>query len=49
MIDVSKETLIRIEDVRDYLPSCRRGKRLSKAIIYRWASTGVRGVHLETM
>jgi hypothetical protein len=49
MIDVAKETLIRPEDVRDYLPSSRRGKKLSKAICFRWAKRGVGGVLLETI
>ena len=49
MIDISSEPLIRLEDVRDYIPSSRKGKRLSKAVPYRWAKDGVRGVVLETV
>lgn len=49
MIDIVKEKLIRIEDVRDYLPSSRRGKKLGKAVNFRWAGRGVRGVVLETI
>ena len=49
MIDVSCEKLIRLEDVRDYIPSGRRGKKLSKAVMYRWALKGVTGILLETV
>lgn len=49
MIDVQSEQLIRLEDLRNFLPSCRRGKKLSRAIAFRWASVGVRGVRLETI
>ena len=49
MIDIQTEKLIRLEDVRNYLPSSRRGKKLGKAICFRWAGRGVRGVVLETI
>jgi hypothetical protein len=49
MIDVTRETLIRLEDTRNYLPSSRKGKRLGKAVCFRWAKDGVRGVVLETV
>ena len=49
MIDIQHETLIRLQDVREYLPSSRKGKKLSKAVCFRWAAKGVRGVRLETL
>jgi hypothetical protein len=49
MIDIMNEKLIRLEDLRDYLPSSRKGKKLGKAICFRWAGRGVRGVVLETI
>jgi hypothetical protein len=49
MIDIRNETIIRLEDVRAHLPSSRRGKYLSKAVAFRWASKGVSGVLLETV
>lgn len=49
MIDITQEELIRLEDVRNYVPSCRKGKRLSKTVPFRWAAKGVRGVVLETL
>ena len=49
MIDVTQERMIRLEDVRNHLPSNRRGKQLSKGVIFRWALHGVRGVMLETI
>lgn len=47
MFDINEE-LIRLEDVRDYVPSSRRGKKLAKSVVYRWALHGIRGVRLET-
>lgn len=49
MIDITKEKLIRLEDVRDYIPSSRKGKKLGKAVIFRWAGRGIRGIVLETI
>jgi hypothetical protein len=49
MINIQHEKLIRLEDVADYLPSSRRGKRLGRAVVFRWALHGVRGTVLETM
>jgi len=49
MIDIETERLIRLEDVRDFLPSSRKGKRLSKSVPFRWAARGVKGVILETL
>jgi hypothetical protein len=48
MIDPAKEKMIRLEDVRDFIPSSRKGKKLSKAVPFRWAARGVGGVVLET-
>jgi len=48
-IDTSSETLIRLIDARKYLPSTRAGKQLGKAVIFRWASRGCRGVVLESI
>lgn len=49
MIDIRNEKLIRLEDLRDYLPSSRKGKKLGKAVCFRWAGRGARGVVLETI
>ena len=48
-IDLASETLIRLEDARDHVPSSRQGKKLSRAVVYRWALQGVGGVKLETV
>lgn len=49
MIDLRTESLIRLEDVRQHIPSGRRGKQLSKSVPFRWASKGVKGIVLETV
>ena len=49
MIDINEEQPIRLEDVANVIPSSRRGKSLSKAVIFRWASKGANGVVLETI
>jgi hypothetical protein len=45
----SPKNLIRLRDVGEHLPSSRRGKRLSLAVLHRWASIGVRGAVLHTV
>jgi hypothetical protein len=49
MIDILNEKVIRLEDVRNYLPSSRKGKYLSRTLCSRWATSGVNGVVLETV
>jgi hypothetical protein len=49
MIDLTTESLIRLHDVGNYIPSSRAGKRLGKAVAFRWALRGVRGTKLETL
>ncbi len=45
MIDLTKETLLTLNEARSAFPG---GKRLGLATIQRWRLTGVRGVRLET-
>lgn len=48
MLDITAEQLIRLEDVANYIPSRRKGKRLQRAVIFRWAKSGAGGVVLES-
>ena len=47
MFDIS-EKQIAIGEVPDHFPSSRKGKKLAKSAVYRWALHGIRGVKLET-
>ena len=42
------ETLLRFNQVPKYLPRNGNGKLIGLSSVYRWASKGVRGVHLES-
>jgi hypothetical protein len=47
MIDVSSEHVISLADAARLLPARRAGKRPHVSCIYRWTTTGCRGVVLE--
>jgi hypothetical protein len=49
MIDIATETLISLSDVPPRIPAKRSGKRVHLASVYRWASSGCRGIVLETL
>ena len=48
MIDLTEETVIPIGEAAHHLPK-RRGKKIHISTLYRWATSGVRGVQLETI
>ena len=48
-IDSSAETLISLTEAARSLPRRRRGKRPHVSCIYRWTSTGCKGVILESL
>jgi hypothetical protein len=48
-IDVRTEELIRLEDAATFFPRSRRGKKISRATLFRYASRGLRCVVLETV
>jgi hypothetical protein len=48
VIPFQHETIVPLLHIREHIPSARRGKRLSKGVIFRWAKKGVAGVVLET-
>ena len=49
MIDVSTEHVISLADAARGLPARRAGKRPHVSCIYRWTTTGCRGVVLEAV
>jgi len=49
MIDLSTETVLSLPDACQRLPRRGEGKRPHPNTLYRWATEGVRGVHLETL
>jgi len=48
MISFERETLVSLGDVPSLLPS-RRGRRVHRATVYRWAAKGVGGVRLDVL
>ena len=50
-IDISLEKLIPLSKVPDlaFVPRRRNGRPLHRATPYRWSTTGVRGIKLETV
>jgi len=48
-IDLSKETVLTLNQATKALPPVRRGKKLHISTLYRWASKGISGVRLETL
>lgn len=49
MIDLEKERVVSLTTAAAYLPRRRAGKRPHMATLYRWASRGIQGIHLETI
>jgi hypothetical protein len=49
MIDPNFETLISLADVAKHLPRRRAGKRPHISCIYRWTTSGCKGVILESL
>jgi len=49
MITIGTEQVVTLKDACALLPRRRRGKKPSVATLYRWATTGVRGVRLESI
>jgi hypothetical protein len=50
MIEIDREDLIPLRQAASYVPSGRvAGKPVHPATVYRWASTGLNGVLLETV
>jgi hypothetical protein len=43
------ETVISLADAANELPRRRRGRRVHVSCVYRWSTTGCRGVVLETI
>jgi hypothetical protein len=48
-IDISHEMPITFAEATSYVPRRRRGRKASVTTLYRWATTGVRGILLETI
>jgi hypothetical protein len=49
MIDSNAETLISLTEAARLLPRRRRGKRPHVSCLYRWTTTGCKGVVLESI
>ncbi len=49
MIDIQKEEVVSFSEAAKRLPRRRAGKKPHVATLYRWASRGLRGSHLETI
>jgi hypothetical protein len=49
MIDSATETLVSLADAARTLPRRRRGRAVHVSCIYRWTTTGLRGVVLESL
>ncbi len=49
MIDPNTETLIRLADAAKSLPCRRAGKKPHVSCVYRWTTSGCRGVVLEAI
>ncbi len=48
-IDIRNEQLISLREAPAVLPRVRRGRKLHRATLYRWAKDGRNGVRLETL
>jgi len=49
MIDPNTETLVSLADTPQHLPRRRGGKRPHVSCIYRWTTSGCKGVVLESL
>ena len=48
-IQFGSEQLIPLSEAADQIPRRHRGRKTAVSTLYRWATTGVRGVVLETL
>lgn len=49
MIDTTQETIVPLTQAAGELPCRRRGRKTHVSTLYRWATSGCRGVVLETI
>lgn len=49
MIDLKYEKLLTLREASQLLPRRRAGKPCHPATLYRWASSGIHGIKLESM
>ena len=49
MIDPLTETLISLSDAAKLIPARRAGKRAHVSVLYRWTTSGCKGVILESI
>jgi len=49
MIDITTEQVLSLTDAALLLPTRRRGRPTHPGTLYRWATSGVRGIRLETL
>lgn len=49
MIDLTSETLVSFAEACGRLPKRRAGRPSHPSTLYRWASSGLRGIRLETI
>ena len=48
MIDIETEDLVLLKNLAEHLPK-RNGRPVATSTLWRWSSTGVKGVQLETV
>jgi len=48
MIDIDTEDLVLLKDLAGHLPK-RAGKPVAISTLWRWSTTGVKGIQLETI
>ena len=46
-IDLHNEHLLTLSEAAEQLPRLRRGRKIHISTLYRWISTGVKGIQLE--
>ena len=49
MIDLQQENILSMSEAAKRMPRIRSGRRVHIATLYRWATSGVSGVKLETL
>src|SRR4051795_534998 len=49
VIDTRNETVVSLAQAADDLPRRRRGRKTHISTLYRWTTSGCRGVRLETI
>jgi hypothetical protein len=48
-IDISLETVFPLRDAARHIPRRRKGRKAAVSTLHRWATSGIRGVILETI